>query len=367
MRRLDDQPIDPDVVASLDAIDAALAGEPVDPSQAELAELALLLAAERPALGPIAAESMDARVRQRFGEPRRRRSWWLTSSALAASTALAAVVMVVLVSSRAGNSAPSSSSASSAVAAGSAPHAASSAADQAVVPQPPAGGRKIAQSAQLQLSVAPSKVDQVAQEAFDVVGAVHGVVQSSNVTQTGGSDGYAYLQLSVPSAALGQAMTQLSRLPDAQVTSRTDALQDVTDAYAQANRRLSDAQALRTSLLRQLANAATQQQVDSLQAQLRDAEAAISSAQAALGSLNHQINFSPISLTINARDVPVATSSGFTIGKAAHDARRVLVVTAGAALIALAALLPVALLIALGLWIAVVVRRHRREQALDAA
>ncbi|MGC9220178.1 MAG: hypothetical protein ACP5H2_02345, partial [Solirubrobacteraceae bacterium] len=36
--------IDPQVLAELDVIDATLAGEPVDPSYAELAELALLVA-----------------------------------------------------------------------------------------------------------------------------------------------------------------------------------------------------------------------------------------------------------------------------------------------------------------------------------
>ena len=49
MRLLDhDEPIDPEIAASLDAIDAVLAGEPVGAEYAELAEIALLLTAERP-------------------------------------------------------------------------------------------------------------------------------------------------------------------------------------------------------------------------------------------------------------------------------------------------------------------------------
>ena len=52
MRRLDDYPIDPEMAAQLDAIDATLAGDPVDPEHAELAELALLLAAARPEIDP---------------------------------------------------------------------------------------------------------------------------------------------------------------------------------------------------------------------------------------------------------------------------------------------------------------------------
>ena len=59
-------------------------------------------------------------------------------------------------------------------------------------------------------------------------------------------------------------------------------------------------------------------------------------------------------------------SGGFTIGKAAHDAGRVLTVVAGVALIALAALTPVALVIALAWWVGAALRRRRREQALDS-
>ncbi len=40
--------LDPRVLADLDAIDATLAGEPVYPAHAELAELALLLADATP-------------------------------------------------------------------------------------------------------------------------------------------------------------------------------------------------------------------------------------------------------------------------------------------------------------------------------
>jgi hypothetical protein len=87
-----------------------------------------------------------------------------------------------------------------------------------------------------------------------------------------------------------------------------------------------------------------------------------------LNALQHQVDFSPISVTINAGTppiYPVASGGSFTLHGAAHDAGRVLVVAAGVALIALAALVPVGLLVALGLWLAALLRRRRREQALD--
>jgi hypothetical protein len=394
MRRLDDIPIDPEVAASLDAIDAALAGEPVDPGQAELAELALLLAADRPRLTDARARALDERIAAGFNRRRRRRAWPVASLSLAAATAVVAVIAVALVSSRPGASVSSTSTptpapphaAGGATAASAGPRALSVPAPAAKAPSPsaagslssaaatgspglraPGNGRKAVQSAQLQLAVAPTRIDQVAQEVFDVVGSVHGYVNNSSVTQTGGSDGYANLELTVPASALAQTMTELTRLPDARVSSRTDGIQDVTDQYGAAQRRLADAQALRTALLKQLANAQTTQEIKSLNAQLRDADGAIASAQGALNALNHQINTVQIGVTIGAAPpVPVARSSGFTIGRAARDARRVLVVAAGVALIVLAALVPLGLLAGLAWWVGAAIRRRRREQALDA-
>jgi hypothetical protein len=200
---------------------------------------------------------------------------------------------------------------------------------------------------------------------------VHGIVNGSTVTASGGPGGYAQFQLSIPSGSLPQTMASLSSLRYARVSSRTDTTQDVNDQYQADVQRLADARALRASLLKHLENAVTQGQIDSLTTQIHDAEAAISSDQATLNSLNRQIGYSQVSVTINGGVVtPVATQSkgsgsGFTFGRAAHDAGRVLTVAAGVALIGLAALVPVLLIGALAWWAASVFRRRRREQALD--
>ena len=74
---------------------------------------------------------------------------------------------------------------------------------------------------------------------------------------------------------------------------------------------------------------------------------------------------------INAGGLPVVPvakhSSSFTIGRAGHDALRVLVVSAGVALIALAVVIPIGLVAALLVWLWVWLRQRRREHALDAA
>ena len=435
MPLLDQDPIDPEIAATLDAIDATLAGEPVDGRFADVAEIALLLASDRPQIPPAFAQSMDDKVSRRFapaggqkrpfgaGAPRRRRNWsgaWQAMGAVSVAAALVVAIVVVAggngatsessssadsgaattaargaVSSSTGSAAssgsaaraapaattaapaparkpalvpPSNSSASSSTASGS---AASSSASGSVAPplQPPTTGRKVVQGAQLNLAAAPNRIDDVAQEVYDVIGQVNGIVENSSVTQ-GGLAGSANFQLSVPSAALGQTLSRLSSLTYAQVASRTDSSQDITGQVGGAGRALADARALRTSLLKQLANAVTTDQIDSLKAQINDAEASISSDQAALNRLNHQVNYSQLSVFVNAQGAPPPPvhhgGGGFTLRKAAHDAGRVLMVVAGVALIVIAALAPIALVVALAWWVGAALRRRRREQALDS-
>ena len=420
MPLLDQDPIDPEITATLDAIDATLAGEPVDGRYAEVAEIALLLASDRPQVPPAFAQSMDQKVERRFAamatdRPRRRRyaRFWEAAGAVAAGVALIVAIVVVaggghgassgasssasesVTSAAASSSAGSAGPGSAASTAARAPSRASKAQPALVPPtnsstgssasgspafgsassstsaptiQPPTTGRKVVQGAQLNLTASPNRIDDVAQEIYNVVGQANGIVENSSVTQ-GGPGGAANFQLSLPSAALGQTMSQLSSLNYAQVVSRTDSSQDITDQYGAATRALGDARALRTSLLKQLANATTTEQVNSLDAQIHDAEASISSDQATVNRLNHQVNYSEVYVTVQAKPVAAPVShggGGFTVGRAAHDAGRVLMVAAGVALIAIAALTPVALVVALGWWVASALKRRRREQALDS-
>jgi hypothetical protein len=434
-------PLDPDLMAELEAIDATLSGRIVDPEFAELAELTVMVAAERPQLAPDRARALDERVRGRFGPAAPRatghRSWRSPGWAAGLSAAAVAAVVVIVVagsggglsngnsvlagasssashssaankSSAARNSTsptgfsgsaaplraqkgakapatlyqPSSghgSSKSSSSASGSnqsfapAGSATNGSAAGPSTPAPTPNARKIIQSAQLQLNAQSRWVDVVAQEVFDVVGQEKGVVRSSQVTAATSNSGYATFNLSIPSANLSSTVTRLSALQHSRVVSRTDGTQDVNGPYLSDQRRLADAQALRTSLLKQLAKATTQAQIDSLQARIHTAEAQINSDQATLHRLQYQISFSQLSVTINGGPVPLPlasgahSSGGFTIGSAAHDAVKVLTVAAGVALIALAALVPLALLVALIVWVRLALHRRRREQALDAA
>src|SRR5579875_1374223 len=124
------EPLEPEVVAELEAIDATLHGEPVDPQYAELAELSLILRDERPALDPAFARRLDELAARRgvaVAAPRRRtrpsRGWLVTGSSAAAAIAAAVVLAIVLPHAGGGSSAASSSAAAASAAGG---HAAAS-------------------------------------------------------------------------------------------------------------------------------------------------------------------------------------------------------------------------------------------------
>jgi hypothetical protein len=445
MRGPDNDPLGPEIAGALMAVDATLAGDPVDPEYAELAELALILRRERPRTSDAFAARLDERVERRFARPApaargtglRR---WLTGSVAGLAAAAAATVLVIVVTNIHGSQSASSSSASaaasaaattssaatsassgsaggsvgtaaaggasaqkspavardthqaatprngnfgalartangsasSAAASGSASSGSASSAASSpgpVIPTPPSPGkRQVVQSAQLILGVAPSRLDDVSQQVFNVVGQEKGYVNGSNVT-SGGSDGSAFFQLSVPSSNLAATLAALSELKGAHVVSRTDNTNDITGQVGGAGQRLAEARALRRSLLKQLAAATTTEQVTSIQARLHDANASIASDLSKLRGLQRQVAYSNITVRIQSNTAPPPVthhhSSGFTIGKAAHDAGRVLVVVAGVALIVLAVMVPVGPVGALLAWVGYAIRRRRRDQALD--
>jgi len=93
----------------LAALDDALAGRPVDPDLADLAELAILVRDERPAPDPAFAHSLDERARRGFPRTaKRRRAFTWPKFTLPALGVAASVLLVVVIASSIPN-APSSS------------------------------------------------------------------------------------------------------------------------------------------------------------------------------------------------------------------------------------------------------------------
>ena len=168
--------------------------------------------------------------------------------------------------------------------------------------------------------------------------------------------------LSLPSAKLSASLASLGQL--APLRAESQSLQDITNTYDQARQRLNDATAERQALLRALAKANTEGEIDSLRARLAQAGGAITRARTALGTVAKQASTAEVEVTVIGDKS--AGSEGLTLHRGLHDAGRVLTMTLIVLLIAAAVLVPLALVIA-----AIVIarrawRRYRRERVLDA-
>jgi hypothetical protein len=196
--------------------------------------------------------------------------------------------------------------------------------------------------------------------------ATGGYVQSSQVS-TGDGRSTASFVLRVPTSRLDDALARLSRL--GHVRSLQQSADDITNLYNGASTRLAEARAERRGLLRALAKATTAAQITSLRARIADNRRALQRDQRELDAVRNRANYATIGLELTgvARKHAAVPSGGpWTPGDAAHDAVRVLEVSAGVALVALAVLVPLTLVGAAGGFAAVAVRRRRREAALSS-
>jgi Domain of unknown function (DUF4349) len=404
----------PDIERELAALDDALAGRRVAPDLAELGELALTLREERPRPNPAFGAELDTKVARGFRDPdpRRRasgRRWWSGWLAPAVGSLATAMLVVVLVvagpdgdsadegSGGGGSMAQSTESGGGGSAASSGREAvpeidradgsARAAQDDAAagVPEPlpatsvpPAPGagspgsdgrarRFVERSASLTLAARPRDIDTISARIQEVTRQQDGFVASSSVSSSTG-DGGGSFELRIPTRNLDAAMAALSRL--ANVRERAQMSNDITALTVSARSRLKDARTERKSLLRQLAEADTLTETESIRRRLDIVSREIERARAGVRRVNNRAAFSTVSVTLLAdrsAGAPGADEDdNWTPGDAAEDALRVLEVAAGVALIALAIALPLALLVALGAVAARWSRRRRREHALDA-
>ena len=151
------------------------------------------------------------------------------------------------------------------------------------------------------------------------------------------------------------------------VVSRSDGTEDITSRFVSVKKRIAALEKTRQNLLRQLADAVTPIEQESIKRRLAIVEAQLSAAQDDLGAAQQRVNLVPVSVTIDA-DRALASdgdAGGWSLGDAVGDAGKVLSVTAGVLLVSAAVLGPLAILAAL-IWLgARAVARLRRERALD--
>lgn len=226
-----------------------------------------------------------------------------------------------------------------------------------------APGRVQQLGASVTLAVTPANVQETSDRVSRLVVRDGGFVQSSHVQVQQGRGGEATLTLRLPSEKLSAALASLEQI--APVREESQSLQDITNSYDAARQRLTDVEAERQALLRALAKATTEGEIDSLRERLAQSRGALASAHSALEVVSRRASTAEVEVTVLGD--AHAASEGLTLHRGLHDAGRVLTVTLVVLLIVAAALVPLALLL-LGLTAAVRVwRRRRREQVLGTS
>lgn len=371
--------LDPAVAAELEALEAALAGDPA--AEPELAALVRDVRAEAPAMQPHFRARLDRRAELGFERALPRRRFQLRPLVPALGVAgcvLAALVAVVLstgngsndsAGSRGGAGAPlaatqpeSADSAKSSGGAGSTSSGSAAASPARVAPQA-TRARRVERSTRLELTT--TDVQKASDGVVRATQAAGGFVQSSQIA-TGDAHSTASFVLRVPTSRLDDALARLSRL--GHVKSLQQSADDITGSYDSASARLAEARAERRGLLRALAKATTAEQISSLRARIADNRTELQRYQREFNAVRNRANYATVGVDVTgtARKQAAAPSGGsWTPGDAAHDAVRVLEISAGVALIALAVLIPLGLVGAAGGFAALALRRRRREAALQ--
>jgi hypothetical protein len=222
--------------------------------------------------------------------------------------------------------------------------------------------RKVERAVVMTLAAPRRQIDKVATEIGDVTSDVGGFVRRSRVSSNSGGD----LQLRVPSNRLNTAVQRLSKL--AKVRNLSRSAEDITRAVVSARDRLRDAKAEREALLKQLANATTLNETESIRARLDIVSQEIAAARNALSRVNNRANFANVSVSLVTTSGAEDDEGGaWTPGDAWHDALRLLEVIAGVLVIAAAIAIPLLVAWLLGWLGRRGVTRRRRERALDMA
>jgi hypothetical protein len=227
--------------------------------------------------------------------------------------------------------------------------------------------RDIERSAYIVLGTKPGEVTSAAKKVYEAVHAAEGVVLASSVQS--GSQGAtgASFDLLIPSAKLDDTLATFSQI--AEVRSRHDATNDITEPTVSAAEELADSNASIESLLKELGQAETETERESIEARLREERRAHAAIRASLEHLHERAAMSKVSLRIvtdhGAGVTPPSSGSGsWGVGDALHDAGHILTIAAGVVLIGLAVLAPF-ILIALLAYSANRIRvRRLRERTL---
>jgi hypothetical protein len=380
--------MDPLVQADLDALDAALAGEREDLAVAIIADEARTAAEPMP---PGLALRLESAIADGFARPAKRRRGWALGPAVGVLGAGAVALVIALgttggeqgdlVTSSGGSeeagrqlAKPQTDAAGAGELSGgtSLPPVAADESSSQIAPGPvdtdaAPNGRRVQRAADLTLTTPIGDLQTTSDEVIATTDRLGGYVQQSDVS-AGDESGRASFDLRIPADKLDEALAALSEL--GHVRSRTQQSEDITARFTSARSRLNDARVERQALLRALAAATTEAEIDSLEQRLEIARSRIAAAKGDLFSARRAASMARVSVAVvgTGEDEGGAAGGGdrWTPGKALEDAVEVLSVAAGVLIVGIAGAIPAGLvaLLLLAAWRAQ--RRRSRELTLDA-
>jgi hypothetical protein len=373
-----------------DALDTGVADHG-DPLTRELQELALALQADAPEPTDEFRHELGRRVRSGFPKPPTlKQPLWRRAATPAFATGLVALPIVLIAILAGGGSGDTEQASSGGGGGGDDAGAAAPAiveaqrpperqqferaTDQAAtssgraVPIPPDGGfapgqrnRKIERSIGLELEMPVDQMTRVAEQVTTVTNRHGGFVLSSSVS-TGGDSAGGDFELRIPAARLRPALRDLSALADVRTQSQSG--RDVTREHVTAKDRLQSARAERSSLLRRLELAATDEEAESIRRRLDLVAGEINGLRSQLRGLRLRTDYAVVTVSLLPKDSDEGGAAGGSFDDALGDAGDLFVGVAGVIVRVLAVALPLGLIALLG-WVAGrAFTRRRRESAL---
>ncbi len=202
-----------------------------------------------------------------------------------------------------------------------------------------ARARKQVRTAELELVAKADELERRADEVIVVTDRYRGYVQESSVTGGDAGRANATFQLRLPADRFASALRDLSQI--AHVRARTQDVTDVTAGYDRIGAALADARAQRSGLLKALANAESEQQVQSVKLRLRGVNRRIEGLIGRKQRLDERIDYVRLGVTIEA--VAGDPDGSWSIGDALGDAWTILRAIFGGLIVAAAVLVPVVL------------------------
>jgi type IV secretory pathway VirB2 component (pilin) len=359
-------------------------GGELRPEDAALTDFALLVRNARPVPNHGEAAALDARV-EAAREPqqsRRSRRWEPVLAGVFTVLLFGAVVAVAVKPGETGDMAATVPSSTAQSASGNVAKAAprpdsteSFVQDTAAragtkslsEPISRAGGsadREVARTARLTLAADGGKIETISDRVNAMTDRFGGYVATSRVSAGEGNKGRASFVLMLPAAQYNDALAALSKL--AHVRSRSQSSEDITADFKATERALKANQDRVAALEAKLAAAETPAARVAIRHNLERARFAMRQSARRARVNRQRVNYVPLELTIVA-DKTADTAGDGTITKAIDRAGKILTGAVAVLIVALAVLLPLALIGAASIFGYRRWRRASRDGAIAAA